>query len=105
MFTGNEDHKVSLETGSMMTKRYRDTISFGTILGGYFGKRDMEELLDQSGCVGFRYYYGFDANYKSVMVLVGTDANENDLTDGIILEMSLPGPTSCSSANELNSDI
>lgn len=105
MFTGNEDHKISLEVGSTMTKRYRDAVQAGTQLGGFFGKTDVLELLNQQRCVGFRYYYGLDAANAKLMVLVGTDEDENDLVNGLILEKSFPCPTSCGDANALNSDI
>jgi hypothetical protein len=103
MFTGNEDHVIPLSDGKVFTKNYRETIETGDTLGGFFGKRDLMLLLGQPACVGFRYYYGIDSNNEKVLVLVGTDENENDLINGIILEKAAPCPTRCGNTNVLNS--
>jgi hypothetical protein len=104
MFTGNENHRTTLSVAKTMTKRYRDNISDGDKIGGFFGISDVQDLLDQENCVGFRYYYGLNAANEKVLVLVGTDASGEDLVHGLVLDMSLPCPSQCSGANDLNSD-
>lgn len=103
MFKGDENHDISLAEAAEMTARFRDTISAGDKIGGFFGKTAIKNILQQEGCVGIRYYYGLDGNDKPVLVLVGVDANGDDLYQGNLAEVSFPCPTYCSTANELNS--
>lgn len=102
-FTGNEDHSISLAEAAEMTARYRGQMTEEQIKGGFFGARAIMTILDQSDCVGIRYYYGLDSNNKQVLVLVGVLANQDDIVDGILAEVSLPCPTFCGSDNSLNS--
>lgn len=101
-FTGNESKKVTLADASTWTANYRATISSGDTLGHFFGKNKINDILNQEGCVGVRIYYGIDGEAKN-LVMVGADANENDLEEGIILEHAVPCPTRCSTPNKLNS--
>ena len=106
MFTGKENHDISFNDAGVMTKAYR-TANPGQILGGFFGKDALMEMLNETDCVGIRYYYGLDGNGNKVMVLVGTDANENDLVDetkgDVCKEMSIICPPHCGNNNILNS--
>jgi hypothetical protein len=106
MFTGNEDHEITITEGGKMTRKYRSTIQPGEKLGGYFSQKALNDLLNQQGCVGIRYYYGIDSYGEHVLVLVGVDANENDLADisknHLCMEMSIPCPNHCSTPNDLN---
>jgi hypothetical protein len=101
-FTGNEEHTITLATASAMTKNYRDTVSATATIAHYFGKSDLQDLLNQQGCVGMRIYYGIDGDGKKQLVLVGVDSSENDLYNGILLDRSVTCPDYCSSANPLN---
>jgi hypothetical protein len=107
MFTGSEKHDIKFAAAGVMTSAYRQSVPAGEIIGGFFGREAIEEILNQHGCVGIRYYYGLDANGQKVLVLVGTDANENDLADEanghVCMEASIPCPNRCSTANVLNS--
>jgi len=47
-------------------------------------------------------YHGIDNNKKN-LVLVGADADENDMVGGVLLENAVTCPTTCSSSNSLNS--
>lgn len=102
-FTGDENHVILIKDAAALTARFRATIQPGAKIGGYFGRTAIEAILQQAGCVGIRYYYGIDDKKNQVMVLVGVDANENDLVTGKIAEISLPCPHYCSTANLLNS--
>lgn len=104
-FTGNEHHDISFEDASTLTKKYRDQMAPSSRLGGFFGEAAVRDLLDQTNCVGIRYYYGLDKDNKQVLVLVGTDANENDLVgEGkLCMEMAIPCPDRCGNNNILNS--
>ena len=103
-FTGSENHGISLEAAAELTARFRETISEGDIIGGFFGKDAVRDILQQTGCVGMRYYYGLDENEKPVLVLVGVDSDGNDMYDGELAELAFPCPDNCPSANPLNSN-
>jgi len=95
MFTGNENHSISLIDAKTLTRKFRDNAGTGAILGGFFGKKAVEEILDQQDCVGFRYYYGESDDGDPVLVLAGVTANGNDLALGKLAELSLPCPPFC----------
>lgn len=103
-FTGNEEHEISFEEAGELTARYREA-GGASEKGGFFGRASIEALLAQEKCVGIRYYYGLDTQNKRVLVLVGTDEDENDLVEGhnLCMEMSIPCPNVCGDNNVLNS--
>ena len=83
-FTGNEDHSITLQEAAKQTESYRNSVPEGSILGGYFGKSTLQDILNQEGCVGIRCYYGLGNDDTPHFVLVGTDADGRDLVDGIL---------------------
>ena len=104
MFTGNEDHGITFEAASTLTKRYRE-LNPTSIKGGFFGKAAIQTLLNQDGCVGIRIYLGLNKDEILKFVLVGVDEDENDLIgdDYNCMEYSIPCPNQCGSADCLNS--
>ena len=101
-FTGKESEIVSLQDAATWTANYRSTIKSGEIISHFFGQENINSILNQRGCVGIRMYHGID-NGKKNIVLVGVDANENDLIEGTIVEKGVNCPPRCPKANELNS--
>ena len=102
MFTGNEIHNISLTDAAVMTRAYRQGAPSAR-KGGFFGKAAIQTILAQQGCVGIRYYHGLNSKGEPVIILVGTDANENDIHTGAIMEFAIPCPTQCGVNNSLNS--
>ena len=102
-FTGNEGAVIQLTEASAMTSSYRQTIPSAGIKGHFFGKNIIKTILSQTGVVGIRMYYGIDAAGVKQLVLVGTDAEENDLYNAIVADRSVPCPSRCGTANPLNS--
>jgi hypothetical protein len=103
-FTGEEDHSISIEDAAELTKNYRNTSESGTITAEFFGREALESILAQEGCVGIRCYYGKKEDGTPVLVLVGVNANEEDmLEEGKIMQDSKPCPPNCASVNTLNS--
>ena len=99
-FTGQENHEISLQEASKMTKRYRDNQQTeGYIKSEYFGQEAIKAILQQENCVGIRIYYALDENMVKKMVLVGVDQNENDLFYGVLAEKGLVCPPSCPANN------
>ena len=103
MFNGNENHDITLAEAAALTKRYRDQMNSTDRKGGFFGKEKLLEILNQTDCVGIRYYYGLDRDNKQVLVLTGVLANEDDMADGVLAELALPCPIRCGNDNALNS--
>jgi hypothetical protein len=105
-FDGNEDHRIKFEDAAALTKAYRDNSPASAPKGGFFGRAAIEQILSQNGCMGIRYYHGQDASGKAVIVLVGTDANEDDQVDvtsgHVCREMAIPCPNRCGVNNILN---
>lgn len=102
-FTGNENHLITLAEASAMTANYRASVAAGATIAHYFGKTDIEAIFNQAGCVGMRVYYAIDGNGAKQLVVVGVDANENDLYNGLIADRGSPCPAYCSTPNPLNS--
>ncbi|MBL0340833.1 MAG: hypothetical protein IPP71_07870 [Bacteroidetes bacterium] len=102
MPTGHENHDISLDDAAEMTARFRGTITPGNKIGGFFGRDAIKAILDQSGCVGIRYYYGLDANNKPVLILVGVKTDNEDQYEERLAELSLPCPDYCATDNPLN---
>lgn len=93
-FTGNEDHSISLTDASTLCANYRQN-NPGAIKAHFFGKTAIQDILNQTNCVGIRIYYGEDSGGNKQLVVVGTDANENDLTGGYLAERSITCPPYC----------
>ena len=102
-FTGNENHDIPLATASEWTKNYRDASPSGVTLAHYFGQEAINSVLAQEGCVGLRFYYAINDQGQKELIIVGVDASENDLYQGIILDRSYKCPQACGASNPLNS--
>lgn len=100
-FNGTEGEIITLAEGAAMTKQWRRTNSNGNAV--YYGKNIINQLLAQPGVVGIRFHFGIDTDGKNTLVLVGVDANENDILS-IIADRGLRCPLHCGSKNGLNSD-
>ena len=100
---GHENHEISLDEAALLTERYREQMEQSQIKGGFFGRDAISAILNQDNCIGIRYYYGLDSNNKQVLVLVGVNSDENDITAGELAEISIPCPPYCGDSNVLNS--
>lgn len=102
MFTGNENHVISIEEAQEMMRNYRDDAPADARLGGFFGKETLLRILTQENCVGIRYYFAKDTDGNMMLILVGTDANGHDLIDGELAERSIACPPRCSDNQEMD---
>ncbi len=96
-FTGDEGTIESLASAKAMIKSYQATQASGFIKGAFYGKNKLMSILNQPNCVGIRYYFGRNSSNQQIIVIVGADANGNDLTNGMILEQGPLCPPICSS--------
>lgn len=97
------DHRITLAEGAELTSRYRKSGATKTTESGAFNAKPVLGLLAQAGCVGVRFYRGLTADDAPALVLVGVDAEGNDMTAGIVLDRHLPCPPYCTDDNALNS--
>ena len=71
-----------------------------------FPKSEIESLINQQGCSGFRIYFGMDDDLKVHLILVAADANGADMvaTDppDVILEDGQRCPVHCPPSSPLN---
>lgn len=102
-FNPNFDNLISLEDASKLTANFRQAFP-SAVKANAYGKRLMQQLLEQENCDGFRIYNGLDDEGSQQLVIVAVDQNGNDLYDGILLDRAQPCPTICSSENPLNSN-
>lgn len=93
----SRNHRISLSEAAQYTKRYRDATrgEAGRLVSGSFLKDQLLELLGQPGCVGVRIYKGRASDQTANFVLVGVDESGNDMTQGAILEQTMPCPPFC----------
>jgi hypothetical protein len=101
-YTGQENHSITLDQGAKYVQNFKNFPKAPTTIGGYFGRNIFEKILAQAGCVGIRYYYGQDDSGAPNLVLVGVDGGGNDMTTGVIAELSWPCPPFCPAPNQLN---
>ena len=101
-FTGNEAEEFPLTTAVEWTTNYRNPIQQGDTISHFFGKNIIQSILDQEDCMGIRIYYALDENGKKQLIIVGADAKENDIYEGIIAERSYSCPPYCPSNSPLN---
>ena len=95
MFSGIENHVISLDAAKKMTDNFQKAASPSDLVAGYFGKTIYEKILSQKNCVGIRIYNAKEGTGSPVFVLVGVDANGNDITTGVVGEDILPCPPYC----------
>lgn len=93
---------ITLTDAAKMTATFRKNYPNAT-KGVMYSTNVFNDILSQTGCVGIRIYNGIDANGKLTNVLVGVDANNNDLYNGKIYDTGGMCPTICGIANPLNS--
>lgn len=110
IFNGSEGGPIPLPTARQWTANYRATIMPGDTEAHYFGGDIIRRLLNEDGSVGIRVYYAIDDQGKKQLLLVGVDADGNNLLpqegsaaeavenmeDPIIVNHSFPCPPACS---------
>ena len=97
------DHRISLQAAAALTRRYRDDAGKGAEKAGAFHADQVRALLAQPACVALRIYYGRDEAGAPALVLVGVDANDQELTAGVLLDFGFPCPPFCTDDSVLNS--
>ena len=76
------------------------TLNFRTtnptkIKAHFFGSNIIQDILNQTDCVGIRMYNAIDDSNNAQIILVGVNSNSDDMTTGIVADMSIPCPMHC----------
>lgn len=103
VFTGFEDHTITVEEAGTLTRNYRMAAGRGAVKGRYFSRTSIEQILMQEEVVGVRYYYAEDNQGRPQMVMVGVDGNGQDMTEGFVIGNGLPVSRFHEHPNPLNS--
>lgn len=101
-FDGNESKVISLADAMEWTGNYQDGLPQDAKRAHFYGKTKLMQILNQTGCQGIRIYRALDDLGVECLVLVGADADEQDMVNGIILEKGLSCPPRCSTGSGLN---
>ncbi|GJQ20300.1 MAG: hypothetical protein HBSIN02_06550 [Bacteroidia bacterium] len=94
VFTGSEHHRISTEKAMRYIANFQAATN-EPFAAGYMGRGIFDEILSQKDVVGIRIYSARLDNGTPTYVLVGVDANGNDLVDGVIGEDAIPCPPVC----------
>ncbi len=97
----NSGGPISLEEAQVYVRDFRKQFP-EEVKAFYMGSVNFNKLLDQKDCIGIRIYNGYDVNEKRMnVVLVGVDTAGSDMTDGIIMDRTLPCPSYCDNKSAL----
>jgi hypothetical protein len=100
-FTTNDGEYITLQDAISWTANYRNSSGYTGVKAQFYGKTKLSGLIQQQGCVGIRIYYAIDSNNAPVLVLIGTDANGNDIESSMILERGSVCPPNCGGGGSL----
>jgi hypothetical protein len=100
-----KDYRVSRQEAHATTKRWRERQARSEPLPPMpplaYHREALELVLAQPGCVAVRSYPALTEDGQATLLLVGVDADGNDLVDGALVERGEPCPPYCSDPNDL----
>jgi hypothetical protein len=89
-------HIITLSEAETMTHAYQQASQFqGLTVACRIDASAYQEVLAQTGCVGVRTYFALNAKSELTIVVVGVDANGEDMTDGVLLNRAYDCPSAC----------
>ncbi|CAI8155807.1 MAG: Uncharacterised protein [Flavobacteriales bacterium UBA4585] len=98
----NNTHVISLDEAKQMTHAYQSAAQFqGLTVASMIDKEAYQLVINQPNCVNIRTYFGLNSEEKLTIVIVGVDANGEDMTDGVLLNMATNCPIFCPNNSEL----
>jgi hypothetical protein len=77
-FNGDEGSIIPLEEGITMTSHYRKAL-LNKNKGVFIGRELLQELLQQDGAMGIRFYFGLDEGKNLTLVLAAANSEESDI--------------------------
>ncbi len=84
----NNPHVINLNDAIQLTHAFQNSPQYqGNTVACMIDSAAYQQLLAQPGCVNVRTYFGLDQGALTIVV-VGVDLNDNDMTNGIILDIA-----------------
>lgn len=96
----NHKHWIDLASAVELTTRWRKKQPDAPKAIG-FDREALDRILKQESCVAVRCYYALKADTGWTLVLVGVDAQGQDLVHGEIAEEGYPCPPDCDERSPL----
>ena len=103
-FTGKEGGMITVEEAKEMISRYRtkyaikeDSGKPSDTLWVFSGREAIQQILDQEGCVGIRFYFSENQEGHKDLVMIGVDKDENDMVKGKVADRTVACPPACGS--------
>lgn len=103
-FNGSEGAPIDRTEAAKWTANYRNAVAGANgaaVKAHFYGREVLQKLLDQPGCMGIRMYYARDEKGQKQLILVGADADGNDMEE-LVVDSSKVCPPDCSTGGELN---
>ena len=94
MFTGKENHDISLEDAEKMILEYAEKYKEGPF-AWTFGRDAVEEILAQEGCVALRIFGGLYEGDEFHPILIGVTSDGRSMSGGAVRDFPLPCPPYC----------
>lgn len=101
-FDGKEGAPIGKDVAEVWTYNYRQA-NPGATKAHFFGIERIQEILNQSDCMGIRIYYAIDDTGKKQLILAGCLADGTDMLN-LLMDYSVPCPTVCDTTSPLNND-
>ncbi len=97
----NTGGQIPLAQAIQWTTNFR-TANPGKVKAHFFGSIIINDILAQPNCIGIRMYNALDDTNNPQIILVGVDANGDDMTSGIVADLSEPCPIACGNNTALS---
>jgi hypothetical protein len=94
-FPGAEKHEITFKEARKLIKRHTKSPIHPKHHGGSFDRAAIDKILAQPGCARLRFYHGKNEDGTPAMILVGIDAEGNDMAKGCIMDTMQPCPPFC----------
>jgi len=89
-------HLISLAEAAQMTHAFQNATQFqGMTVACMMDNNAYQQIMTQPGCTSVRTYFALDDLNNLTIVVVGVDAQGNDIASGIIMERAYRCPILC----------
>lgn len=93
---------ISLSEAQDLTFAYQDSeMAQGQTIALSVDNDMLQQVLDQEGVVGTRFYLSLTDEGKLTLVVVGVNENNEDMTDGLLLDDLDKCPPHCPTSSPL----
>ncbi len=94
MFTGTENHEISLKDAEKMIMAYADKNPDGP-WAWTFGRKAVDHILAQEGSVALRIFGGINSEGQFSLVLIGVTPDGRSMSSGAMRNFPYPCPPYC----------